>query len=80
MPYCLDHHQLQAMRKIIGASLKKKRIASKVTRQQLEKASGLVYFTIRRIEEGTGDFKIDNLLMYRQGLKIAKSENQNTSK
>lgn len=69
MLYALDPDQLKAMRATIGAKLKKKRITSKVTRQQLEKASGLAYFTIRRIEEATGDYKIDNLLLYRAGLR-----------
>lgn len=69
MPYSLSPDQLIAMRKIIGASLKKKRTAQNITRQQLVKASGLVYFTIRRIEDATGDYKIDNLMLYRQGLK-----------
>lgn len=74
MPYCLDHEQLAAMRKALGASLKKKRTAAGVTRKALGKASGIAYFTLRRIEEGTGDYKIDNLMMYRKGLVIAKAD------
>lgn len=69
MLYALDPDQLKAMRAMIGSKLKKKRTCAKVTRQQLEQASGLAYFTIRRIEEATGDYKIDNLLLYRAGLR-----------
>lgn len=69
MLYALDPDQLKAIRATIGKNLKKRRITNKVTRQQLEQASGLAYFTIRRIEEATGDYKIDNLLLYRAGLR-----------
>lgn len=69
MPYLLSHIQLENMRKVIGASLKKKREAAKITRIQLCEASGMSYLTLSRIEDGSGDYKIDNLSLYREGLR-----------